>query len=34
MITRALVIAMLSLIIATAACMQANEQQEAEEGTP
>jgi len=34
MITRALVIAMLSLIIATAACMRVNGQQEAEEGTP
>ncbi len=34
MITRALVIAMLSLVIVTAACMPANGQQEAEEVTP
>jgi len=33
MITRALVIAMLSLLITTAACMRANEQQKAGEGT-
>lgn len=34
MITRALVIAMLSLLIATAACMRVNGQQEAGEGSP